>query len=235
MAEAVDRVLGWAREKRPMPVRLVNAYSIALGNERGDYGAILRGEGVNFPDGKPVAAAAGWLSGHRARQIRGPELFERVLDAGQTERVRHYLYGTTPETLQKLQETLKQRFPDLVIAGAGAPDFAPVPELASDEVAERIRSTRPDLVWVGLGTPKQDFVAVELARKIGVPALGVGAAFDFSAGTVPAAPSFLRHVGLEWSYRLAKEPRRLWRRYLIGNSQFIALVVRDLLAARRIR
>lgn len=235
VADVIARGLASREGAAGVPIRLVNAYSITLGNSDRAYGEVLRGEGINFPDGKPVAVVADRLTSVAAEQVRGPELFERTLEAGVAQGVRHYLYGTTQETLDLLTRQLEARFPGVQIVGAEAPAFAPVDELASDEVAQRIREARPDLLWVGLGTPKQDFVAVQLARKVGVPALGVGAAFDFSAGTIPVAPEVLRRFGMEWAYRFATEPRRLWRRYLIGNVQFIRLAAADLLRTRSSR
>jgi N-acetylglucosaminyldiphosphoundecaprenol N-acetyl-beta-D-mannosaminyltransferase len=136
---------------------------------------------------------------------------------------RHYFYGGTPETVELLVTRLRQRYPTLAIAGYRSPPYRPltVEEDASDIMA--INATRPDYVWIGLGTPKQDiWMAEHVGRVEATALLGVGAAFDFSAGTKPRAPLWMQRSGLEWLFRLICEPRRLAGRYLIGNSSFIA-------------
>jgi len=176
--------------------------------------------GVTLPDGTPVAWAMRRHSAS-ARTVRGPALFERTIDLGRKTAVRHFFLGSREETLAELMKELEARYPGVQTAGCYAPPFGPVDDLMLDDVAKRVKEADPDVLWVALGTPKQDFATAELASRLGVPCIGVGAAFDFVAGTVREAPEWLRGSGLEWLFRFASEPRRLWKRYLFGNTRFL--------------
>jgi N-acetylglucosaminyldiphosphoundecaprenol N-acetyl-beta-D-mannosaminyltransferase len=139
-----------------------------------------------------------------------------------------FLYGSTDATLLKLRDALRARWPTLVIAGHYAPPFRPLSEAETAEVLERIHASGARTVWVGLGCPKQEVWMHAQRGRLRAVMVGVGAAFDFHAGTLPRAPDWMRHAGLEWLHRLASEPRRLWRRYLVTNSRFIAGAARQL-------
>jgi N-acetylglucosaminyldiphosphoundecaprenol N-acetyl-beta-D-mannosaminyltransferase len=214
----------------------VNAYSVALASQDDEYAALLRGDGVNLADGKPVAWVLGELSrragsGTAPGHVRGPSFFERVLDEGRETGVRHYLLGSTPETLEALQAAIADRFPGARIVGAESPPFRPLTATEQAMQDLRIRAAGADLVWVGLGTPRQDVEAVRLAHSVGRPAIAVGAAFDFLAGTKVEAPRWVQRASLEWLFRFATEPRRLWRRYTIELARFAVLALREV--ARR--
>jgi N-acetylglucosaminyldiphosphoundecaprenol N-acetyl-beta-D-mannosaminyltransferase len=150
------------------------------------------------------------------------------MDRGREVGLRHYLYGTTPATIERLATALTDRYPGLDIVGMEAPPFRPLGAHEQDELAARIEAAKPDIVWVGVGTPRQDnFVALH-AQRFGCTLVPVGAAFDFNSGTKRAAPIIVQRMGMEWLFRFAMEPRRLWRRYLIGIPVFIFGVVSDL-------
>ena len=205
-------------------VHLVNAYTIALAHRDRGYRRAVSGSAINFPDGKPLT----WVSrgAGRLRQIRGPALFTDVIDIGRDLGLRHFLLGSTEATLELLADRLIQRFPGVQIVGKFSPPFR---EMSPEELRaqdELIRASGAHLVWVGLGTPKQDFETQRLARDLPGMAVAVGAAFDFVAGTKREAPKWMSRAGLEWLFRLSTAPRRLWKRYLIGNIQFIGAVIR---------
>ena len=158
-----------------------------------------------------------------ARRVAGPDLMPLVIDAGQPLGIRHFLVGSTPEVLEQLQRRLVERYPKAIIAGAISPAFRRLSEDEDARMAQQIVDSGADVVWVGLGLPKQD----EWLRRnaeLFKPAvgLGVGAAFDFLAGTKPRAPKWMRSCGLEWFHRLLSEPRRLARRYATTNTEFVA-------------
>jgi N-acetylglucosaminyldiphosphoundecaprenol N-acetyl-beta-D-mannosaminyltransferase len=141
---------------------------------------------------------------------------------------RHFFYGSLPETLDRLEEKLKLKDPGLIVAGKISPEFTPGVRTENKETLDRINSARPDILWVGLGSPKQDLWMSIHRPLLDVPVMiGVGAAFDFLSGVKPQAPRWMQKSGLEWVFRLASEPRRLWRRYLIGNTVFIYYVCRE--------
>lgn len=219
------------RSKNGSDIHLFNAYSLALTHADENYAECAKNASMNFPDGKPIALLS-HLIGAKLHQVRGPQFFEDVISAGVESGVKHYFLGSTVETLTSLKEVIEGRFPGVRIVGMHSPEFRELTELELQIQDEQIRGCHPDIVWVGLGTPKQDFEARRLAIA-GFNAAAVGAAFDFSAGTKKVAPGWIRAVGLEWFHRLLSEPRRLWRRYLWGNTVFLVLVFREIARSRR--
>ena len=210
-----------------LDVHLCNAYTIALADKDPVLLALLKRASVNFPDGMSVVWANRLLHRHQpvpSNRVYGPDLFLDVVAAGQDVVLRHYLLGSTPQALAALRTELERRFPRTVIVGAASPPFR---ELSADERAQQTRAIReadPQIVWLGLGTPKQDVEAARLADDFPAVCVAVGAAFDFVAGLKPQAPSWMQDHGLEWVFRLGSEPRRLWRRYLFGNLRFVKAV-----------
>lgn len=228
LESATQTILQLSIHKRPVSVRLANAYCVAVAEKDDDYSRLLLSGGLNFPDGTPIV----WFMrrngvGHRvAGRVRGPSLFTSVLDSGREQGIRHFFLGGTAETLQAMVQRVAERYPGIEIAGSYAPRFGPVDKEFVTEATRRILEARPQVVWVALGTPKQDFATVELAASTQLPCVGVGAAFDFVAGSVPEAPSWMQNSGTEWMFRLVSEPRRLWRRYVFGNITFLSAVYR---------
>ncbi len=227
-AGAVSEVVRAATQRNAVPVRLVNAWSVVLADDDNAYRDTLHAPGLNYADGLPVAKV---LKRRSARpdveQIRGPSLFAAVLDEGRGSHIRHFLLGSTPEVMESLVEAIGKHYPGCEIVGTHSPPFGPLSDEFYETCTEAIIEADPDMVWVGMGTPKQDFAALELATTTGRPCVGVGAAFDFLAGTSREAPTWMRRVGLEWLFRLATEPRRLAKRYLLGNGRFILIVLRE--------
>lgn len=223
---AAEYVVELARTRRCAHVHLANAYTIALA-DRDDFYRQLLNDGTVLADGKPIT----WFSllarqAPRIQQVRGLPLFLDVLDVGRHSGLRHFLLGSTEEVLEQMRSRLAERFEGVKIVGSYSPPFRP---LTADEVIYQdglIRQSSADIVWVGLGTPKQDMEAARLALSTARTAVAVGAAFDFAAGTLRVAPHWMQSAGLEWLFRLASEPRRLWRRYLFGNARFVRAVLR---------
>jgi N-acetylglucosaminyldiphosphoundecaprenol N-acetyl-beta-D-mannosaminyltransferase len=177
---------------------------------------------VVFPDGAPVAwlQRRGGLAG--ASRIAGPDLMPRVFELGQRFGLRHYLLGSTEHVLRRCERTLGRAFPAAQIVGTCSPPFSDLDARENAAVLVAIRNAAPDLVWVGLGAPKQELWMRAHAQSVAPAlALGVGAAFDFVARTTPRAPAWMQRHGLEWFHRLAREPRRLGGRYLRTNSAFV--------------
>lgn len=213
-------------------VRLVNAYSIASAIKDRRYREVLCGPGINLSDGHPVVWSMK-LRGYNASLVRGPDLFSDCLSLGTAAGLKHFLLGATPETLSRLQVVAQQRSPGIEIAGAYAPPFGPVENFPYRECVRQIAESGANIVWVAMGTPKQDVVSQALSEQSGVTCIGVGAAFDFLAGTVSEAPRFVQSIGLEWLYRLCCEPKRLWRRYTFDSLRFIARASRDFLPTQK--
>jgi N-acetylglucosaminyldiphosphoundecaprenol N-acetyl-beta-D-mannosaminyltransferase len=214
--------------------RLVNSYTFALADTDPAYTSLLAHSGVNLPDGKPLVTALNRLDRHGQPfgQVRGPSFFVRCLDDGRAQGVRHLFLGGSPELLESLKDAIDRRFPGTEIVGAISPPFRPLTDTERADQDSEIQASGAQVVWVGLGTPKQDFEAQRICDSLGVTTAAVGAAFDFVAGMKPEAPGWMRRLSLEWVFRLMSEPRRLWRRYLFGNTRFLMLVLRE---ARRSR
>lgn len=216
-------------------VHLANAYSTALADTLPAVAEVFEGpRGWLLPDGRPLT----WISRIRGdtprlHQVRGPRLLLDVADVGRQRRLRHFLLGGTPEVLGALQARLEAEFPGIEIVGAVSPPFRAATARELAQLDEAIRASGAQIVWVGLGTPKQDFEAKRLAESLPVVAVAVGAAFDYGAGTLRAAPHWISAIGFEWLWRLGAEPRRLWRRYTVGNAQFLRAVARSEALARR--
>lgn len=184
-------------------------------------------------DGMPLVWALR-LAGHRdASRVYGPDLMLALFDSGRGRDTRHFLYGATPRVLDRLSERLTRRFPGARIVGRYAPPFRDLTRAETEEVAGQINRSGANIVWVGLGTPKQELWMAEMRPLLAPEMLiGVGAAFDFHAGLKPQAPRLLRHSGLEWAFRLACEPRRLARRYAVTVPSFAALALGQALGLR---
>ena len=186
------------------------------------------------PDGMPLVWALR-LAGHRhADRVYGPDLMLELLDRGRARDTRHFLYGATPDTLERLRAKLLGRYPGAEIVGHHAPPFRALTEPEKDDVARRIDDAGAEIVWVGLGTPKQELWMADMRPRLAAPMLiGVGAAFDFHAGGKRQAPRVVQRSGLEWAFRLAAEPRRLGRRYAVTVPSFLALAAAQALGLRR--
>lgn len=217
------------------PVRLVNAYSVALASKSVQYRGVLGSPGTNLCDSKHLAWVLDRSSSIPVKQVRGPSLFTECLDRGREYGVTHLLAGATDSTLKKLTGEITRRFPGAIIVGHIPWPFGELSPSDRDELHERVIEADPDIVWLALGTPKQDFEAALLAAEVEAHVVAVGAAFDFVASTVREAPQLFQKMGLEWLYRLAQEPRRLWRRYLFGNVVFVRLASKHLWTAWRSR
>ena len=208
-------------------MHLCNAYTLALADEQTDIANALKLAAANLPDGTPLIwwARRKGISG--AERVYGPDLMERVLQIGQQRGTRHYLYGSTPEVLAELEAAIGRRWPAATVVGTESPSFG---ELGDDEISESVRRAEAlgaDLVWVGMGTPKQDLLVRRMSAISDRTFVAVGAAFDFIAGTKSQAPRWVMRIGMEWFYRLLREPGRLWKRYLIYNAKFLRLLWRD--------
>lgn len=225
LVDAANWFVERCQSESPVSVRLANAYCVAVASSDKKYRELLQGDGIAFPDGQPVVDVMKMTSPRSLRpsigRVRGPSFFESVMEIGQKSLVRHFFVGATETTLALMVDRAKVAYPDITIAGTYAPPFAPVSSAFVADICERIRFSDAHIVWVGLGAPKQDFVASAISKELGISTAGVGAAFDFLAGTVVEAPRWMQNSRLEWAYRLCSEPGRLWKRYLFGNARFV--------------
>ncbi len=194
--------------------------------------AIARAD-IATPDGMPLVWALNALQAGSHERVDGYRLFRETIRAGIDQSKRHFFFGSTEETLEALTETVRSLYPDVQIAGSLAPPFrSQTPDETLADLAA-IRASDPDIVWVGLGMPKQELWMRTVRSSLpGVTLVGVGAVFDWVAGHVTKAPEWMQRSGLEWLYRLFKEPRRLWRRYAWNNPAFLVLLATQILWER---
>jgi N-acetylglucosaminyldiphosphoundecaprenol N-acetyl-beta-D-mannosaminyltransferase len=218
---AVRVILDAARGRRPFAVSALAVHGVMTGFQDPEHARRLNGLDLIVPDGQPVRWALGWLYGKKLPdRVYGPELTLRVARALAEEGRSVYLYGSQPPVLARFAADLQRRFPGLKIAGMEASKFRRTSPEEREEIARRIRDSGADVVFVGLGCPRQEVWAFEYRGLLGRPILAVGAAFDFHAGTLAQAPRWMQDRGLEWLFRLVQEPRRLWRRYVLLNPLF---------------
>jgi N-acetylglucosaminyldiphosphoundecaprenol N-acetyl-beta-D-mannosaminyltransferase len=224
---AVNRLCTVSGANTGYAVHLCNAWTLALARRDPSLSAALNRGDLNLPDGTPLT----WIGrrigfSNMKRRVYGPDLMLATMRAGRRQGLRHYLYGSTPEVIEALQRRLIELVPGVNIVGGESPPFRALSAKEDGELIERLRQFQPDMVWVGLGTPHQDLFVDHFRYSLDATLVAVGAAFDFISGSKSQAPTWMQDRGLEWLFRLATEPRRLWRRYLIGNALFLAGVAR---------
>ena len=229
-----ERTMDWmdglvaSREKAYLSAAAVHLVMVAQEDEPTWHAT--RDATLVVPDGQPLVRALG----HEASRVYGPDLMAKYCERSAKTGVKMYLYGGRNQgALVELALRLRHRFPGLQIVGGYSPPFRALTDAEQDWVVEDINGSDADVVWVGIGQPKQEIWMREMRDRLDSPVLvGVGAAFDFHAGLVPQAPAWMQATGLEWVFRLAQEPRRLWRRYVRYNPRFVAGFARQYVRAR---
>jgi N-acetylglucosaminyldiphosphoundecaprenol N-acetyl-beta-D-mannosaminyltransferase len=222
LEDATSRIGGWiaARERTYVCVCSVN--NVVEARRSLEYRRVLNRSSLNTPDGMPLVWQLHRHGYASATRVYGPDLFVSVCKASAATGWRHFFYGGRDGVAVSLAARMGEQFQGLQIAGVLSPPVASVDELCNEESAAQINSSGADIVWVGLSTPKQEQWMARMRERLEAPVLiGVGAAFDFHTHRIPQAPPWMQARGLEWVFRLMSEPRRLWRRYLIGNSLFL--------------
>lgn len=225
---ALARLLGWAHARESRYVTICNVHVVVSASRDAGYRDIINGSDMATPDGAPVA----WMLRRQGfagqRRISGPDLMWALCERAAAEFLPVYCYGSTEATLGLLEERLRAAFPGLRVMMESPPFRALTPEEDAAAV-DRINTSGAGIVFVGLGCPKQERWMAGHRGKLNAVMIGVGAAFDFHAGTVRRAPAWMRDNGLEWLHRLFSEPGRLWKRYLVTNTLFILGAARQLL------
>ncbi|MDE8347670.1 MAG: WecB/TagA/CpsF family glycosyltransferase [Acidocella sp.] len=222
---AVQRVMDAAESGRSFTVSALAVHGVMTGATDKEQQYRLNRFSMIVPDGQPVRWALNLL--HRtklANRVYGPELTLRVLKASADKGLPVFFYGSTPSILASLQSKLRVKFPDIQIAGSEPSKFRKLDEDERHSLADRIKASGAKVLFVGLGCPRQEVFAYEMSGLLSMPMLAVGAAFAFHAGELPQAPPELQKRGLEWLYRLAQEPKRLWKRYLLLNPYYLLLL-----------
>lgn len=222
--ECIELISSLSCSEQSASVSFVNAYVLLTSRKNeAEYDA-LNNSTLNLIDGSSVH----WIAKHKgfktSEKCSGPDIMDSILQAGLSEGKRHFFYGSTKETLDAMLHNLQERYPSIVIAGQVESKFRPLTKEEDEKLIEQINMAAADFIWVGLGTPRSDPWIADHRDKIpGSVMLNIGGMFDVYANNTKRAPKLMRDHGLEWFYRLYQEPRRLWKRYLVGNVQFIWL------------
>lgn len=219
--------MGWIKSRSPHYVCVRDVHGIMRAQDDAELLAIHNGAGLVTPDGMPLVWLCRWRGHKEVSRVCGADLVDALCSASVENGARHYFYGGKPGVAERMAKRLQEMHPGLKVAGCSTPPFRALDVAEDAAITSEIAATRPDIVWIGLSTPKQEFwMRDHVGRIPGATLMGVGAAFDFYAGDVKRAPKWMHHSGLEWAHRLVSEPTRLWRRYLVLAPQFVVQIAR---------
>jgi len=231
---AVAKILLTAEQRLPYSVSALAVHGVMTGFLDPVHARRLNGMDLIVPDGQPVRWALGWLHNKKLPdRVYGPNLTLRVAQAFAERGLSIYLYGSKQETLSKFAQNLRSTYPGLKIVGMEASKFRKLNNDEQIELAERIKASSANVVFLGLGCPRQEVWAYEYRQILNIPILAVGAAFDFHAGTLSQAPRVMQDLGLEWLFRFIQEPKRLWHRYLLLNPLYLWNIFLQYLGVRK--
>jgi N-acetylglucosaminyldiphosphoundecaprenol N-acetyl-beta-D-mannosaminyltransferase len=231
--EAIELLRERAAARRRTRVHFATVHTLVEARDNADLRAALQTADIVATDGMPLVWVARLRGARGAQRLCGPDLMPRLCDIGRADGLRHYFIGGAAGTPEALAARLAERFPGLAVAGTCSPPFRTLSEPEEAAQLQAIDESRADVVWVGLGTPKQDLWAARNASRLEASlVLTVGAAFDFHSGRLRRAPRWMQRLGLEWLFRLAMEPRRLAGRYIATNARFAYIVLREELGRR---
>ena len=230
LEKAADMIHEWIRSKYKAYVCVAPVSTIVDCQKDEIYRNIVNQADMVTPDGMPVVWVARSKGFREVSRTYGPDLMLLISDVGQQRGYRHYFYGGNQETCTLLFNTLKEKFPQINVVGHFSPEKVSLDYEEKKEVLDCINNAHADILWIGLGSPKQDYWMFHHRARLNVPVMiGVGAAFDFLSGQKKQAPRWMQKSGIEWLFRLCSEPKRLWKRYLIGNTLFIYFLIRSFL------
>jgi N-acetylglucosaminyldiphosphoundecaprenol N-acetyl-beta-D-mannosaminyltransferase len=231
-AQAVETIAGWIAERQRHYVNICTTHTLLECYDTPALSAIVNRAGLATPDGMPLVWL-GKLAKLPIERVYGPDLMLALCEYGQERGYRHFFCGGASGVAELLAAKLQARYPQMHVAGVFSPPFHTLSPAEEQSVADMINASDADIVWVGLGTPKQDYWVARFRQLLEAPALiAVGAAFDFHAGRIRQAPRWMQRSGLEWLFRLTQDPRRLWKRYVLGNPRFVYLVVKQMIQHR---
>ena len=233
MNRAIDLAESWIATGKSAYVCMTGVHGVMEAQSDAHLRSVLNGAFLNAPDGMPMSWV-GWLQGHRQMdRVYGPDFMANLCRLSLSKGYRHYLYGGQPGVAQELKAALQKRFPGLQVVGTYTPPFRSLTRDEEASLLEDVGNAKPDILWVGLSTPKQECFMAEYVDRLRVPLLvGVGAAFDFHTGRIDDAPTWMKRMGLQWLHRLLQDPARLWKRYLRNNPVFVWRILLQLFKLR---
>jgi len=229
---SLKQIVYWAQKKESRYICICNVHSVVTASQNQEFGRVVNDADMATPDGAPVAWMLRRLGHVDQQRINGPDLMWKYCEQAQTRDELIYFYGSTEETLTSLKLKLLVAFPNLKIAGVISPPYRTLTPDEDAAIIDQINASGAGVVWVSLGCPKQELWMAAHRGRINAVMIGVGAAFDYHAGTIKRAPKWMQDCGLEWFHRLASEPRRLWKRYMVTNTLFVIGAARQLLRVK---
>jgi len=233
-AHASALICQWAGERQSKYVCAASVNNIMEAHDSAAFSRVMNEADLVTPDGMPLVWGLKLLGHSEATRVYGPDLTPIILEQAAREGLAVGFFGGAPQVLERLVEVVTQRFPALKVAYAVSPPFRPSTPEEDEEIVARINQSNARILFIGLNTPKQDYWMAAHRGRVQAVMVGVGAAFDFIAGSKPQAPRWMMRIGAEWIFRLATEPRRLWKRYLKHNPRFVVLFALQLLRTKRI-
>ena len=231
---ALDVIDDWIRAGKQSYVIVRDVHGIMECQRDDELHAIHNRAGLVTPDGMPVVWICRSHGYSYVDRVYGPDLMMAACEMSEKKGYRQFFYGAGEKVPDLLKEKLLAKCPDLKIVGGFSPPFRPLTPEEDEVIVQMINEANPDILWIGLSTPKQEKWMAAHMGKIKAPVMiGVGAAFDFHAGLVKQAPKWIQRSGMEWAFRLVQEPKRLWKRYLVNNPAFIFLFIQQVLGIRK--
>lgn len=231
---AIDTIDNWIATNQPNYVTITGVHGVIESQRDENIKEIHNRAGMVTPDGMPLVWMNHVQGNKHVSRVYGPDLMLAICEQSKQRGFKHFFYGGAEGVPELLKEKLTERFPDLEVVGTYSPPFRPLTPEEDEDIIKMIDESGANIVWIGLSTPKQEkWMSAHLGRMKAPVMIGVGAAFDFHAGLKTQAPKWMQKNGLEWFYRLASEPRRLGKRYLINNPIFIGLISMQMLGIRR--
>lgn len=227
MQETIDYIIANKEELRGRYICVSNVHTTVMAHDNEDYQTIQNSAAMALPDGKPLSVVSRKRGHKNAERVTGPDLMGELFAVTGERALRHYFYGATEETLELLKIKLQEKYPGIQIVGMYSPPFRPLSEEEDKAVVEKINEATPDIVWIGLGAPKQENWMHAHQGKVNAVMVGVGAGFDYHAGNIKRAPKWMQKCSLEWLYRLMQDPKRLFKRYFVTNFKFLYLILME--------
>ena len=237
MDETVNTIMSNLEDWRGSYICVSNVHTTVMASENEDYKNIQNSAVMVLPDGAPLSQYCHEKGFYEAERVTGPDLMQRLLAINENNNKKkdqigqisqeqhntlcHFFYGSTEETLCKLKQVIKERYPNAEICGVISPPFRELNDDEDKQIIDKINNANPDIVWVGLGAPKQEIWMYNHQNKIKALMIGVGAAFDYESGNIKRAPKWMQKMSLEWLYRLIQDPKRLFKRYFTTNIKYM--------------
>ena len=224
MSETLAYINAHINELRGRYICVSNVHTTVMSYENEKYRKIQNSAAMALPDGAPLSIHSRKKGYKNAKRVTGPDLMIEIFKISPQKKYRHFFYGSTQATLDKMKAVIEKDYPDMQIAGMYSPPFRQLTEEEDKKVIEMINNSNADFIWVGLGAPKQEFWMYNHKNKVNGVMIGVGAGFDYLAGYIKRAPEWMQKLSLEWCYRFLQDPKRLGKRYLTTNIKFLKFI-----------